>query len=110
MAVLFALLFAEEKHATVEGKVSYLNGAAAAGVQVILQLEQCDCASCTDPAGCTCCPGLTLTLTSTEGWYTISVPAGTYSMKVKAQSGKPYREQGIELKQGVVVVRNIQLN
>lgn len=84
-------------------------GVPASGVQVILQLEQCDCASCVNPDSCQCCPGLTLTLTDGMGHYIISVPPGRYSLRVKLAERQPFRVSNLELKAGDVMRRDFDL-
>ncbi|MBX7152526.1 carboxypeptidase-like regulatory domain-containing protein [bacterium] len=102
------VLLVQEKHATMEGVVKQ-GGTPISGAQVILQLEQCDCASCANSDSCQCCPGLTLTLTDGMGHYTISVPAGTYSLRVKIAERQPYRLSNLGLNAGEVVYRNFDL-
>lgn len=106
--LIFFLSLLQEKHATMEGMVTQ-GGIPVSGAQIILQLEQCDCASCSDPDSCQCCPGLTLTLTDGMGHYTISVPPGTYSLRVKLAERQPYRLSNLELKAGDAIHRNFDL-
>jgi len=73
---------AQEQHATVYGTISAKNDTAVAGVQVIIQLDRCDCSACAPVDECGCCPGLTLTVSNQKGHYSLTVPPGIYSIRI----------------------------
>ena len=72
----------QEIHATIYGTISTKSDSILGGVQVIIQMERCECTICENEPACDCCPGLTLTVSDQRGYYTATVPAGTYSVRI----------------------------
>lgn len=98
----------QENHATVRGIVTDADGNIAAGIQAVLQLVSCDCSSCEEEGACDCCPGLTVTVTGSTGFYTLSVPPGVYGLRATIPDYGSKRYPDLDLKPGVLE-QNIQV-
>lgn len=96
-----AAAVSQESHATLTGWVADSTGRKAVGAQVILQLEKCNCEVCTDD-DCNCCPGLLLTVTNGQGYFTLVAHPGVYSVRARWPSGKPTEMWGVQLTGGAL--------
>jgi hypothetical protein len=76
-----AVALAQEK-ARIFGSVRDRSGAVVANVEVKVT-PNCTCSQCKDPAKCECCPDQISVTTNSEGHFDLTVPTGSYTVRVR---------------------------